>query len=45
MPEITNVVNTLEERRPYIALKQKVKGETFLACDNTSIAGAMSQRA
>ncbi len=45
MPEITNVVNTLEERKPYIALKQKVKGETFLACDNTSIAGAMSQRA
>ncbi|WP_321419588.1 nitrogenase iron-molybdenum cofactor biosynthesis protein NifE [uncultured Methanomethylovorans sp.] len=45
MPEITNVVNTLEERRPYIALKQKVKGETILACDNTSIAGAMSQRA
>lgn len=45
MPEITDVVNTLEERKPYIALKQKVKGETVLACDNTSIAGAMSQRA
>ncbi|WP_342304070.1 nitrogenase iron-molybdenum cofactor biosynthesis protein NifE [Methanolobus sp. ZRKC5] len=44
MPDITSVVNTLDERRPYIELKQANKsGE--LACDNTSIAGSMSQRA
>jgi nitrogenase molybdenum-cofactor synthesis protein NifE len=45
MPEIISVVNTLDERQPYIALKQAKKKETALACDNTSIAGAMSQRA
>ncbi|WP_340820384.1 nitrogenase iron-molybdenum cofactor biosynthesis protein NifE [Methanolobus sp. WCC4] len=44
MPDITSVVDTLDERKPYIELKQANKaGE--LACDNTSIAGAMSQRA
>lgn len=44
MPDITSVVNTLDERKPYIELKQANKaGE--LACDNTSIAGSMSQRA
>jgi len=43
MPDITGVINTLDERQPYIALKQKKNTE--LACDNTSIAGSMSQRA
>ncbi|WP_406660669.1 nitrogenase iron-molybdenum cofactor biosynthesis protein NifE [Methanolobus sp. ZRKC3] len=43
MPDITGVINTLDERQPYIALKQK--NNTELACDNTSIAGSMSQRA
>ncbi|WP_292466405.1 nitrogenase iron-molybdenum cofactor biosynthesis protein NifE [Methanolobus sp.] len=44
MPDITSVVDTLDERKPYIELKQaKSSGE--LACDNTSIAGSMSQRA
>ncbi|MDP2215972.1 MAG: nitrogenase iron-molybdenum cofactor biosynthesis protein NifE [Methanolobus sp.] len=45
MPEITSVVNTLDERQPYIALKQAKKKDTALACDSTSLAGAMSQRA
>ncbi|MCQ6961885.1 nitrogenase iron-molybdenum cofactor biosynthesis protein NifE [Methanolobus chelungpuianus] len=49
MPEITgvvrNVISTLDERQPYIALKQVKKEDTTLACDNTSIAGSMSQRA
>lgn len=44
MPDITSVVNTLDERQPYIALKQ-AKKSSELACDNTSIAGSMSQRA
>ncbi|KXS43502.1 MAG: nitrogenase associated protein E [Methanolobus sp. T82-4] len=44
MPDITSVINTLDERQPYIALKQAKKGGE-LACDNTSIAGSMSQRA
>ncbi|ETA68448.1 nitrogenase iron-molybdenum cofactor biosynthesis protein NifE [Methanolobus sp. WCC1] len=44
MPDITSVVNTLDERKPYIELKQANKaGE--LSCDSTSIAGSMSQRA
>ena len=44
MPDITSVVDTLDERKPYIELKQANKsGE--LACDNTSVAGSMSQRA
>lgn len=43
MPDITSVITTLDERQPYIALKQK--GSSELACDNTSIAGSMSQRA
>ncbi|WP_406655555.1 nitrogenase iron-molybdenum cofactor biosynthesis protein NifE [Methanolobus sp. ZRKC2] len=44
MPDITSVINTLDERQPYIALKQ-AKKSSQLACDNTSIAGSMSQRA
>ncbi|MDW7730808.1 MAG: nitrogenase iron-molybdenum cofactor biosynthesis protein NifE [Methanolobus sp.] len=44
MPDITSVINTLDERQPYIALKQ-AKKSSELACDNTSIAGSMSQRA
>ncbi len=44
MPDITSVVNTLDERQPYITLKQ-AKKSSELACDNTSIAGSMSQRA
>ncbi len=41
-----SVVNTLNERLPYIAQKQVNKGTSVpLACDNNSIAGAMSQRA
>ncbi len=38
------VVNTLRERQPYIAQKQTEKA-VALACDNTSLAGAVSQRA
>lgn len=45
MPDITGVINTLDERQPYIALKQSNKKNTELACDNKSIAGSMSQRA
>jgi nitrogenase molybdenum-cofactor synthesis protein NifE len=45
MPEIISVVNTLDERQPYIALKQAKRNDTALACDSTSLAGAMSQRA
>ncbi|TGC09751.1 nitrogenase iron-molybdenum cofactor biosynthesis protein NifE [Methanolobus halotolerans] len=44
MPDITSVISTLDERQPYIALKQ-AKKSSELACDNTSIAGSMSQRA
>ncbi|WMW21392.1 nitrogenase iron-molybdenum cofactor biosynthesis protein NifE [Methanolobus mangrovi] len=44
MPDITSVVDTLDERKPYIELKQ-AKKSSELACDNTSIAGSMSQRA
>ncbi len=44
MPDITSVISTLDERQPYIALKKAKKGGE-LACDNTSIAGSMSQRA
>ncbi|WP_094228261.1 nitrogenase iron-molybdenum cofactor biosynthesis protein NifE [Methanolobus psychrotolerans] len=44
MPDTTSVINTLDERQPYIALKQ-AKKSSELACDNTSIAGSMSQRA
>lgn len=41
-----SVVNTLDERQPYITRKQIIKGDTVpLACDNNSLAGAMSQRA
>ncbi|MCG7850789.1 MAG: nitrogenase iron-molybdenum cofactor biosynthesis protein NifE [ANME-2 cluster archaeon] len=46
MPEVLSVVDTLKERQPYIAQKQVKKGTSApLACDNNSIAGAMSQRA
>ena len=46
MPEVMSVVNTLDERQPYIAQKQAKKGTVVpLACDNNSLAGAMSQRA
>ena len=45
MIEKTGIVDTLEERQPYITRKQE-KGQTVpLACDNTSLAGAISQRA
>ncbi len=45
MIEKTGIVDTLEERQPYIARKQE-KGQTIpLACDNNSLAGAISQRA
>ena len=44
MPDITTVISTLDERQPYITLKQE-KECSELACDNTSIAGSMSQRA
>ncbi|MCQ1534453.1 nitrogenase iron-molybdenum cofactor biosynthesis protein NifE [Methanosarcina sp. KYL-1] len=41
----TGIVDTLEERQPYITRKQE-KGDIIpLACDNTSLAGAISQRA
>ena len=41
----TEIVDTLEERQPYIARKQD-KGQIIpLACDNNSLAGAISQRA
>ena len=45
MPEINNVVATLDERQPYITQKEGKKGTIPMACDNTSLAGAMSQRA
>ena len=45
MTEKTGIVDTLEERQPYIARKQE-KGQIIpLACDNNSLAGAISQRA
>ncbi|AKB17675.1 MULTISPECIES: nitrogenase iron-molybdenum cofactor biosynthesis protein NifE [unclassified Methanosarcina] len=45
MKEKTGIVDTLEERQPYITRKQE-KGQTIpLACDNNSLAGAISQRA
>lgn len=45
MEEKTGIVDTLEERQPYITRKQD-KGEIIpLACDNNSLAGAISQRA
>ncbi|HOW14635.1 nitrogenase component 1, partial [Methanosarcina sp.] len=45
MIEKTGIVDTLEERQPYITRKQE-KGEVIpLACDNNSLAGAISQRA
>lgn len=45
MIEKTGIVDTLEERQPYITRKQE-RGEVIpLACDNNSLAGAISQRA
>ena len=45
MKEKIEIVDTLEERKPYIARKQE-KGQIIpLACDNNSLAGAISQRA
>ncbi len=45
MEEKIGIVDTLEERKPYIAKKQE-KGQGIpLACDNNSLAGAISQRA
>ncbi len=45
MIEKTGIVDTLEERQPYITRKQE-SGEVIpLACDNNSLAGAISQRA
>jgi len=45
MKEKIGIVDTLEERKPYITRKQE-KGQVVpLACDNNSLAGAISQRA
>lgn len=45
MKEKIRIVDTLEERQPYITRKQE-EGQTIpLACDNNSLAGAISQRA
>lgn len=45
MEEKIRIVDTLEERQPYITKKQG-KGQIVpLACDNNSLAGAISQRA
>lgn len=41
----TLIVDTLNERQPYIAQVRKERQEIPLACDNNSLAGAMSQRA
>jgi nitrogenase molybdenum-cofactor synthesis protein NifE len=45
MKEKTRIVDTLEERQPYITRKQEKGQEIPLACDNNSLAGAISQRA
>jgi nitrogenase molybdenum-cofactor synthesis protein NifE len=45
MKELTGIVDTLEERQPYITRKQEKGQEIPLACDNNSLAGAISQRA
>ena len=45
MKEKTGIVDTLEERQPYITRKQEKGQAVPLACDNTSLAGAISQRA
>lgn len=41
----TGIVDTLEERQPYITRKQETGQVIPLACDNNSLAGAISQRA
>jgi len=45
MIEKTGIVDTLEERQPYITRKQEEGQIIPLACDNNSLAGAISQRA
>ncbi|AKB29968.1 Nitrogenase FeMo-cofactor scaffold and assembly protein NifE [Methanosarcina siciliae T4/M] len=45
MKKLTGIVDTLEERQPYITRKQEKGDEIPLACDNNSLAGAISQRA
>jgi nitrogenase molybdenum-cofactor synthesis protein NifE len=45
MKEKIGIVDTLEERKPYITRKQEKGQEIPLACDNNSLAGAISQRA
>lgn len=45
MIEKTGIVDTLEERQPYITRKQELGQVIPLACDNNSLAGAISQRA
>lgn len=45
MIEKTGIVDTLEERQPYITRKQEMGQVIPLACDNNSLAGAISQRA
>lgn len=45
MKELAGIVDTLEERQPYITRKQERGQEIPLACDNNSLAGAISQRA
>ena len=45
MIEKTGIVDTLEERQPYITRKQEREQVIPLACDNNSLAGAISQRA
>ena len=45
MKEKIGIVDTLEERQPYITRKQEKGQKIPLACDNNSLAGAISQRA
>jgi nitrogenase molybdenum-cofactor synthesis protein NifE len=45
MKEKIWIVDTLEERQPYITRKQEKGQAVPLACDNNSLAGAISQRA
>jgi nitrogenase molybdenum-cofactor synthesis protein NifE len=45
MKDKIGIVDTLEERKPYITRKQEKGQVVHLACDNNSLAGAISQRA
>jgi nitrogenase molybdenum-cofactor synthesis protein NifE len=45
MKEKSKIVDTLEERQPYITRKLEQGQGIPLACDNNSLAGAISQRA